>query len=102
FAPISAADKNVPDDKFFKNFQAGFLSNFPGAKVTDEKAYSFDGNPGKEIVAVVSVQGQQMQLDMRMFRVGDRVYSLNYSGPVAKVNEKDRQRFFDSFKLLKK
>src|SRR6266446_3020970 len=94
--PVTAAAQKIDNDRMFDGMRDGWMKAVPGGKAMEEKAYSFDGNPGREVTVVGNTEGQQVQFMLRLFRVENRYYMLTYGSVVDRFIEKDRKRFFDS------
>lgn len=76
------------------------LANVSG-KLTYKKEVTVDGLKGYEFEATIT-KPRNGYLAERMFRHKNRLYQLLVIGANTKASSKDVQKFWDSFKLLKK
>ena len=68
-----------------------------GRSVKSQRNVALAGHPGREFTAVLASGHEYAS---RVFLVKERLYQLNVVSDPGKVDEQDKLRFFDSFKLL--
>jgi hypothetical protein len=97
--PEALAKQQGPNDQFINSFAQGFKATAPaGAKMAREvKKVTVNGMSGHEFA--VEVPGKTTA-HSRVFQVRNRLYQLLVVGPKGQITEADRQRFFESFKLM--
>jgi uncharacterized protein (TIGR03067 family) len=88
-------------DKVLEGAKSGVSAMLKGAKITKETKITVEGHPGREWTIDSGVPGQG-SMKARVFLVKKRLIQLIAGGQQGKVNEKDIQTFFDSFKLTAK
>jgi hypothetical protein len=87
------------EEKMFDSAKTGLTTSMQGAKVSSESKVTIEGHPGREYLLDVT-NGNHFKC--RVFLVKNRVIMLLAGGKPGKVNDKDIQTFFDSFKLTRK
>jgi hypothetical protein len=85
-------------DDVFRGVRDDLLAEQPGARLEDEKSLRLAGAyPGTELR--ISFPDAR-RARVRAFLVGQKLYLLLVEAPVNKFNERDAQKFFDSFQLV--
>jgi hypothetical protein len=83
----------------FVGARQGMIANSPGASMVGEKEITLDGNPGRETVLKAPDKGT---LVVRMYAVRPRIYLLFTGGKNFQPTSPEIEKFFSSFRLLKK
>ena len=94
----SGKPKNIIDT-FFNNAINGAVNNIHGTLVSVEKT-SIKGYPGRSIKA--SFSNGKGNMDMRMYLVKNRIYTLEVGYQKGQLNTTSEQHFFNSFALTGK
>jgi hypothetical protein len=72
----------------------GVIASSGGAKLSNLRNITLQGNPGREFNLTGSQLGVSYQAKMRIYAVGQRIYTAS-----SNCTTQDCQKFFDSFKL---
>jgi hypothetical protein len=98
FVKLPAVLPDTETRNFFGRLRGSAFNATTGGKIERESNIDFEGNPGVEWVGQSPAAGKMV---LRCYLVKDRCYSLGLTG-VDKLDPKDVQAFFASFRLLKK
>jgi hypothetical protein len=95
--PPGAADTDQVQD--FMNTEVEWMITVRGGTLAGQKQpLIVGGQPGREVD--IDVDGKTLRR-IRMCIVGDRLYTVEVSGPADKVSPPDIDSFLDSFKVAK-
>ena len=102
FADYPAATvKEKGAEQLLTESRQAMLANTPGAKLAGEKKITFDGHPGREVSIETSKPQPGIMRD-KMYLVGNRLYQIMIAGPKEKVESREADKVFDSFKVTQK